>query len=150
MQKVFAHVLYLSCKFMGSDTGMTNQRKHVTQMLPTERQMVESFAYTLPFYKGLNNSHIKERKAKWGVSDADILAALWQGEVIEVHANNFPDVRFVMRYQSGERAICTCASMRGEVITVWVNRVSDNHYTLDLDQYQWNVNLTSVFHTRGV
>jgi hypothetical protein len=127
---------------------VTNQRKHVTQMSTSQREAIERYAHTIPQWSGLHNAHVQARKAKWGVTDADILNALWNGEAIEAHANDAPDIRFIMRHVNNTRAICVCASMRGTVVTVWVNRAGDNHYTLDHSQYQWRINLESVFNTR--
>jgi len=127
---------------------MNNQRKHVTQMTQAERDALERFAHAVPTWCGLSNAHIAERKVKWNVSNADILNALWHGEPVEAHYNNAPDIRFVMRHVNNTRCVCVCASIRGEVITVWVNGIQDNHCTLDHTQYQWRVNLESVFNTQ--
>ena len=129
---------------------MTNLRKHVTQMTNAERMAVESYAHKLGSYQWALNPHVAERKAKWSLSDVDIVNALRYGTVVEAHANNWPDVRFVLRYTRDNRAVCVCANLKGEVITVWANNASDNHRTLDRSQYQWKENLINVFGTAKV
>jgi len=125
-----------------------NQRKHVTQMSGEEIEALESFAHNLPRYDWNSNPHVRQRMREKRISDSEILATLRKGKAIEAHANNFPDIRFVLRHTIGNRAICVCASMRGGVSTVWANNAGDNHKTLDSSQYQWKANLTSVFHTQ--
>ncbi len=128
---------------------MTNLRKHVTQMTDAERMAVESYAHNLGSYR-VDNAHLAERRRKWNLSDIDIINALRYGTVVEAHANNWPDIRFVLRHNKGNRAVCVCANLRGEVITVWANNTGDNHRTLDRSQYQWKENLMNVFGTTKV
>lgn len=138
-----------SSQFPLTGDRMTNQRKHVTQMTQAERQAVTAFVRSRSNWSGLDNPHIRERKSKRSVTDADILSAIRLGNIIEAHANNYPAIRFVTRYQLGKRCICVCAAMHGDIVTVWVNNPGDNHKTLNRSEYQWRVNLTSVFNTRG-
>jgi hypothetical protein len=126
----------------------TNQRKHVTQMSRREITRVLEHIQGLTL-SGFDNPHVRERKSKWDVSDADIRQAIRSGELIECHANNYPDIRFVMRNDSGLRSICVCSNVSGEIITVWVNTVNDNHSTLRLAEYQWKADLTNVFDALG-
>jgi hypothetical protein len=125
-----------------------NLRKHYTQMTDTERSAVRSFAHSIHTWRGLNNPHITERKAKWSLTDNAILQALSNGEIIEVHGNNAPELRFVLRHIQGNRAVCVCASATTKsIVTAWVNNAHDNHMTLDRSQYQLTADLTRVFHT---
>ncbi len=98
--------------------------------------------------KGFNNPHVIERKNKWNVTDNDIRQA-FKGDLIECHANNLPDIRFVMRKDEGLRSICVCANHTGEIITVWVNTTNDNHSTLKTSEYQWKADMQAVFSTLG-
>lgn len=98
---------------------------------------------------GLDGAHITERMDKWNVSATDIRQAVKYGDLIECHANNLPDIRFVMRNDSGLRSICVCASHTGEVITVWVNTVNDHHSTLNTGEYQWTADMSNVFNALG-
>jgi hypothetical protein len=126
---------------------VTNARKHVTQMTRDECIAVEMYAHTLPDYTYDRNPHVVQRMAEKRISYAELLLALRKGTVIECHANNYPEIRYVLRYQSGNRAICVCASHRGNVVTVWANNASDHHKSLDASQYQWKADLTRVFDT---
>lgn len=123
---------------------MTNQRKHITQMTRTEITAVTGHLRALSV-KGLNNPHVIERKSKWNVTDAEIVSAVKHGDLIECHANNYPDIRMVTRKDEGMRSICVCCNKTGEIVTVWVNTVNDNHSTLRVDEYKWQADLTSVF-----
>ena len=124
---------------------MTNKRKHVSQMNESERIAVETYAHSLPHYDWKRNAHITDRMAQKRISDAEITLALRKGHIVEVHANNYPEIRYIVRHEIGSRAICVCSSTRGNVITVWTNNTGDKHNTLDASQYQWNVDLTGVF-----
>ena len=44
---------------MGS--GMTDKRKHVTQMTENERMAAETYAHTLPHYAWKSNAHVTDR-----------------------------------------------------------------------------------------
>ena len=116
-------------------------------MNQAERAKVETYAHSLPAYNWKNNPHVIDRMAEKRISDSEIVLALRKGHIIEVHANNYPEIRYVLRHAIGKRAICVCASHKGNVITVWANNATDNHYTLDASQYKWNVDLTRVFDT---
>lgn len=126
---------------------VTDQRKHVSQMTRNEVNAITGHIARMNV-KGLNNPHVRQRKDKWSVSDSEIISAVKYGELIEAHLNNFPDVRFVTRQDNGNRSICVCSNVSGEVITVWVNTVNDNHSTLRLSDYRLRVDLTSVLDTR--
>jgi hypothetical protein len=126
---------------------MTHLKKHCTQMNQDERTLIETYAHSLPVYNWKNNMHVIDRMAEKRISDAEIILALRKGHIIEVHANNYPEIRYVVRHEIGNRAICVCASHKGNVVTVWANNARDNHYTLDASQYKWNVDLTRVFAT---
>jgi len=129
---------------------MMNQRKHYSQMTAEEKRTIESFSHSMPKWAGLNNPHLKSKQSALNISTSDVLNTLWNGEVIEAHYNNAPDVRIVMRYKIQSRDVCVCASMRGEVITAWLNGSTDHHATLDRSQYQWKTNLVTVFNTGKV
>ena len=124
---------------------MTNKRKHVSQMTENEHMVAETYAHTLPRYEWKSNAHVTDRMTQKRISDTEITLALRKGHIVEVHANNYPEIRYIVRHEIGNRAICVCSSTRGNVITVWTNNASDKHNTLDTSQYQWNVDLTGVF-----
>ncbi len=116
-------------------------------MTPGEKQAIEVFAHNLSRYDWQSNPHVRARMIEKRISDAEIDATLRNGVAIEAHANNYPEIRFVLRHVFGTRAICVCASHRGNVATVWANNVNDHHKTLDASQYQWKEDLTRVFDT---
>ena len=123
---------------------MTNKRKHVSQMTENERMAAETYAHTLPRYEWKSNAHVTDRMTQKRISDAEVTLALRRGHIVEIHGNNAPDIRFVMRYETDKRAVCVCSSTKGNVITVWANALNDNHHTLDLSQYKWNVDICGI------
>ena len=80
---------------------------------------------------------MKHDKYTKEITHDDIATALQQGEVIEV-AERF---RALVRLTKGERSgVCVVISLRDNtVVTSWYNNPSDNHRTLDLSKYQWNI-----------
>lgn len=126
-----------------------NQRKHVSQMSLAERQTLESYAHGLS-YRWQSNPHVEQRMIEKRITEAELTQALHNGQIIECHANNYPEIRFVLRYTIGKRSICACASHRGNVVTVWANNASDNHKSLDASQYQWKTDLIRVIDTLKV
>jgi hypothetical protein len=130
---------------MGMDNNRTDQRKHVVQMSRFEADAMTNFVQSIRGWQGLNQMHITDRKAKWNVSDAEILNALRDGEIVEVHNNNAPEIRAVVRADIGFRSICVTVSLTNRcVVTMWVNNTNDNHFTLRAEEYQWKVNLMQV------
>ncbi len=126
-------------------TGVTNRRKHVVQMSRYEADSMTRFIQTVRGWQGLNQTHITDRKNKWNVTDSEILIALRDGEIIEVHNNVAPEVRAVVRADIGMRSICVTVSLTTKtVVTMWVNTTNDQHSTLRLEEYSWKVNLMQV------
>ena len=121
-----------------------NQRKHYTQMSIAEQTAMRSYIDTIPQWT-LGNGHMRDRLASKGITDTEIYRTIAQGHVIEAHANNYPDVRFVLRHEIGNRAICICANKQGFVFTAWSNNSHDNHRTLNRTMYAWQVDLTAIF-----
>lgn len=124
-----------------------NQRKHYSQMTQSERMSIEAYAHGLATYRWQDNPHLIERQREKRITDAELILALRKGKVVEAHINNYPEIRFVLRYIVNNRAICVCASHHGKVVTAWANNATDNHRTLDRTQYQWKEDLTRVFDT---
>jgi hypothetical protein len=125
-----------------------NQRKHYTQMSTAERDAVLTFVRSIHNWDIYRNPHLIERMAEKNISADDIICVLRNGDIIEAHANNFPDIRFVLRGNVGSKDVCVCGTKRGTVVTAWANRPFDRHRTLDKSQYQWKADLTSVFNAR--
>lgn len=130
---------------VGMNSTATDQRKHAIQMSRFETQAVETFIQSVSGWSGLNNHHITERKGKWNVSDSEIMSAVRHGEVIEVHNNNAPEIRAVVRTDIGLRSICVTVSLTNKsIITMWVNTCDDQHHTLKQDDYKWKANIMQV------
>lgn len=110
-----------------------------------EADAVTTFIQSIRGWSGLNNPHITERKAKWNVSDYEITSAIRDGEIIEVHNNNAPEIRAVVRADIGMRSICVTVSLTSKsIVTMWVNTTNDSHFTLRLEEYKWVVNLRQL------
>jgi hypothetical protein len=129
-----------------NSTVKTDQRKHAIQMSRFESDAVENFIKSVKAWGGMDNNHLVGRKKElWNVSDAEVMSAIRNGDVIEVHYNNAPEVRAVVRAEIGNRAICVTVSLTNKsVITVWVNTLADNHSGLRMAEYRWNTNLMQV------
>ena len=125
-----------------------DQRKHHTQMSIAEKSAMRSYIDAIPQWT-LGNGHMRDRLASKGITDTEIYRTIAQGHVIEAHANNYPDIRFVIRHEIGNRAICVCANKQGFVFTAWSNSAHDNHRTLNRTMYAWKVDLTTVFNRQG-
>jgi hypothetical protein len=124
-----------------------NQRKHYTQMTPSEVSAVKSFVTSVPYWD-MSSRHLSDKLGQCALTQSDILYALRNGDVLECHANNAPDIRIVVRAIRGNRAVCVCVNTRGYVCTAWVNNCTDHHRTLKTHEYQWIVDLTNVFNRR--
>ena len=124
---------------------LTNRRKHVIQMNPREADTVTSFVNSVRNWRGLNQVHITDRKAKWNVTNAEIVGALQEGSIVEVHNNVPGELRAVVRADIGMRSVCVAVSLTTKsVVTMWVNTVNDTHFTLRVEEYGWTVNLIPI------
>ena len=130
---------------MVMSTEQTNRRKHFIQMNSREADAVTTVVNSIRGWQGLNQPHINERKAKWNVTDAEILSALRSGQIVEVHNNVPGELRAVIREDIGFRSVCVTVSLTTKsLVTVWVNTVNDNHFTLRTEEYGWQVNLLAL------
>lgn len=80
------------------------------------------------------------------MNTAEILNAIKWGIVIEVH-NDAGELRALVRHAFGRPkvAVCIVVSLEtGHVCTVWKNRGSDNHKTLDRTLYTWRTNVIQL------
>ena len=127
---------------------MSNQRKHVTQMTNAEVDSVSALIRSIRDWDGNDSPHLKERKRHWNVTDAEVQSAIHNGTLIEVHRNNFPDVRAVLRHDVGMRSVnVTISLVQHTVITVWINAIDDRHSTLKIAEYAWGGSLIPVLST---
>jgi len=124
---------------------MTDQRKHRIQMSNFEADAVTTFIQSIRGWSGLNNTHLTDRKSKWNVTDGEILQALREGEIVEVHNNNAPEIRAVVRADIGYRSICVTVSLTNKsIVTMWSNTTNDQHFTLRTEEYKWVVNIRQL------
>ena len=116
-----------------------------------EKQLVKKI-----LWEGINLSelefipHTKERMCHKGVSVSDIYNVFKGGyDIIELHQkeDKYRDVRVLLRGKKADkRGYNTCISLSlitGKVITVYKNMLTDNHKTLDEDNYK-DVNVVGL------
>jgi len=121
---------------------MTNQRKHRQQMTLREIARVENLVHAQTCWIGdgphVNTLPLRGRE----VSVTEAYDTLRTGQVIEVNRNK--DLCVLMRKNYADHAVCVVVNLLTKwIVTMWQNRIGDNHSTLDLNQYQWKVDLIS-------
>jgi len=85
-------------------------------------------------------NHISDRMHSKHITAADVLDVLKTGYVIEV--NHTADLCVTMRKDYEDRSVCVVVNLPTRfVVTSWINRTDDVHYTLDMHKYRWRVNL---------
>ena len=119
-------------------------RKHRQQMKAAEITALEARIHQVcsPELAG----HAAQRMEQKSVSAQEITNCLRWGQAVEIH-NEAGELRAVVRHQYGKPkvAVCVVVSLEtGVVVTTWKNKGSDNHSTLNLWAYQWQVNVASV------
>lgn len=96
--------------------------------------------------KHVISTHAAERMAQKGVTGREIELALQYGLPVEIH-NEANELRVVVRFAYGKPKVAICVVVgfvSGTIATTWKNAGSDNHSTLNLYAYQWNVNVCSL------
>lgn len=119
-------------------------RKHITQMKPAEVVMLT--AATRKLGQALITSHAADRMAQKGVTAKDINLCLQYGTPVEIH-NEASELRVVLRFAYGKPKVATCVVLglsTGTIATVWKNAGNDNHGSLNLWAYGWNVNVCTL------
>lgn len=115
---------------------MTMERKHVKQMSPVERAIVETLVHNTLDWSS-KTFYLVGRMNERRITRADALQCLRYGNVVELQNVG----RVVMRDRTG---VCVVADIPARhVVTVWYNAPDDNHYTLDNRLYQWHVDAVS-------
>lgn len=111
------------------------QRKHRKQMNLAEVIAVESKVKSVGSW--ISKSHYEVRARERNITRLEVYQAIYQGKVVEAKDDN----RVVMRSVSG---ICVVIELTTrKVVTVWYNDPQDQHWTLDLSQYRWTINLVT-------
>lgn len=109
-------------------------RKHRKQMTVPEIQALEAIVHGMPSWIS-KSQYLAGRQQERSISRLEVFKCLHYGSVIEYK----DDGRVVMRNTDG---VCVVAHLATHtVVTAWYNDPSDQHWTLDLSQYRWNVNL---------
>ena len=133
------------------------ERKHRSQMSAEEITFVETLVHSINEWDitatqhALDEAAYKQRPTghtvgQSAITKTDILNTLKYGEVIELNDRG----RVVIRLMKGKRA-GTCAVINPatrKVVTVWYNDPRDNHETLRLSAYTWNVDV--IVYLRGL
>lgn len=110
------------------------QRKHRKQMTKAEVMAVETLVTSVPAWT--SKAHYDVRSRERSVTRFEVYQTIAFGECIEAKDDN----RVVMRHHTG---VCVVVEIPTRtVVTVWYNAPEDKHYTLDLSQYRWVVDLT--------
>lgn len=110
------------------------QRKHRKQMTVAEIKAVESLLRSVTSW--VSKGHYETRSRERSITRLEVYRAIATGAVIEAK----DDSRLVVRGADGVCVVCEIPTHR--VITAWYNAPDDQHWTLDLSQYRWQVNLT--------
>jgi hypothetical protein len=108
-------------------------RKHRSQMNGAEIEALESFIHTrvLPNPGG----HADGRMQQKGVSTKELDRALECGNVIEIHKEAW-EVRALVRHEM----VCVVVGLESKAtVTTWKNALDDNHSTIDMTPYTWQV-----------
>lgn len=128
-------------------------KKHTSQLTSLEVSEIQ---------KRLNNSkpklsyHVKEQMIKRGISKEQVYNTLDEYEIIEFHRREdsnrkYIDNRVLIRNKKSIDSINTCISISldtGNIITVYVNKKSDKHKTLDDTNYCEDLDVLSCLNNK--
>jgi hypothetical protein len=115
-------------------------RKHYTQMNPLEEKriykIIKNNAYRL-------TEHAKTKMIERNILNRDINESLRKFDIIELHwKQNCPRVLIRNQKDINGYSICLVIDLlHNEIVTVYKNKCSDNHYTLDDSIYFTSINL---------
>lgn len=123
---------------------MEQRRKHFTQMSADEIAVLftavrsQKFAFT-------SIPHANLRRNEKAITEANVLAALSYGTVIEVHNNIANELRVLVRGKVAGNFVCVVVSLNPrKVITMFWNDANDHHKTLDKSAYKWDTNIVEL------
>ncbi len=97
------------------------------------------------------STHAAERMAQKGVTAREIENCLKYGNGIEIH-NEQGELRAVVRHAYGRPKVAVCVVIgleSGTIVTTWKNSGSDNHKTLNVLAYGWQVNVVELLGARA-
>jgi hypothetical protein len=117
------------------------QRKHAKQMSRTEMAAVRMAVAAVPSW--VSRGHYAVRGRERSITRREVYEAILFGLPGEVNDKD----RVVMRHASG---VCVVVELPTHtVVTVWYNDPQDQHWTLDISQYRWTVNLVEWSRAHG-
>lgn len=122
-------------------------RKHRVQMSPDEISFVESFVHAMRPVVNPRNTHFVEEMQNDGLVLDDVLHTLKFGSVIEVNDFGSCLLRMLQGQKSGVCAVVNI--LNGQLVTAWKNDPKDNHKTLRLTEYRWDVNVAELLKGRN-
>jgi hypothetical protein len=118
------------------EVGMSSIRKHYTQMSKVEVNYLLGIARKITDWS--IHGHMMERlNERDGLDIIGIIDTLHNGELIEYH-NRSGFNRILVRGHKSYRGRVPCIVFdlsTHKVITFWWNRSNDNHYTIDMSNY---------------
>ena len=118
-------------------------RKHTDQMTKDEKGFIHGFVRAnIERLNAGPQSHFYDRAHERTFSIAEAIEAVRCGLVIEVHNNNAPDVRVLVRDRKGTCAVVSLLTWN--IIMVYYNDPTDTHYSLDWNKYRWVVNVVEL------
>lgn len=114
------------------------ERKHRLQFSTEEITYTEKLVHSINEWD-FSQDHVLDRMAEKHISKNDIIVTLKWGEVIEINDKG----RIVLRLMKGLRkGVVVVISIRERVlVTAWYNDPRDNHKTLNLSDYNWDVDV---------
>lgn len=124
-------------------------KRHRQQMKAAEIEALETRLRQIT--TTLLADHAEQRMAEKNVTPRDIELTLKYGQAIEIH-NEASELRAVIRFAYGKPKVATCLVIgleTGTIVTTWKNAGNDNHGTLNLYAYQWDVNVASLLAGRA-
>lgn len=120
-------------------------KKHFSQMTNQEKYILRQSIDNL---QGLEiATHVSDRLKEKNICEHDIFRALDNYNIIEYHRRikgDYADNRVLIRskYKFKGRNICMSISLdNGRLITAYCNYDSDNHSTINMSNYNNNINI---------
>lgn len=120
-------------------------RKHRVQMSPDEISYAETLVHSIQPVVNPRNAHFVEEMQNDGIQLDDVIQTLRMGSIIEVNDLGRCLVRMLQGPKSGTCAVINIHN--GHIVTAWKNNPRDNHKTLRLNEYRWDVNVAEFLST---
>lgn len=122
---------------------MQHKRKHRTQFTPAELVAVTDFIHNNKWVD--QSPHSNEMGIARSIPDKDIEFALMTGHVIEVSRKRNSTRALVRAPFNDRQDICVVVAFKDlTIVTSWLIAADDHHDSMDLSDYNWNVNLVKT------